>query len=272
MRRRPALQSLATDVSMTFNLLGQMLVAALGAFAGVGVMGTADHFTHNRSLTPLPVCTGCGRRGAAFAYVPILGALLRQGRCVLCAHRNAWLLTAAVQAVCGWLAFALFGEYGFSDLFGIGAIEAWVLVTVAVIDLQHRLIPTLLVYPTILFALAVSPAWPKLGLESSFIAGVLAFAIFFALAFLARVLFGDGALGDGDVTLAALIGAITGYPLMVLSLALGALAGGVGAILLLVLRRSPMGSTIPYGPYLVIGVLYVLLTGNSQHPFYFPSL
>ena len=61
---------------------------------------------------------------------------------------------------------------------------------------------------------------------------------------------------------------ICGYPTVIWSLALGALVGGLGALLLLVLRRSPLGTTIPYGPYLVIGVVYVLLSGNTTQPLY----
>jgi leader peptidase (prepilin peptidase)/N-methyltransferase len=162
----------------------------------------------------------------------------------------------------------LLRTYGVGWILGSAAVETIVLTAVAVIDLQHRLIPTLLVYPTIVFALACSALWPNLGLWHSLLGGGLAFALFFCLAGVARLLFGEGALGDGDVTLAALIGVICGYPAVVWSLALGALAGGLGALLLLLIRRSPLGSTIPYGPYLVIGVIYVLLSGNTMHPLY----
>jgi prepilin signal peptidase PulO-like enzyme (type II secretory pathway) len=34
------------------------------------------------------------------------------------------------------------------------------------------------------------------------------------------------------------------------------------------LRRTPFGSTIPYGPYLVAGAIYILVMGNTMHPLY----
>jgi leader peptidase (prepilin peptidase)/N-methyltransferase len=177
-------------------------------------------------------------------------------------------LAVSVQLISAVLGVLLYRRYGVGILLPCAAVEITVLLAVAVIDLEHRLIPTLLIYPTVLFALAYSPAWPNLGIVSSLLGGALAFALFFGLAFVARVTFGEGALGDGDVTLAALIGVITGYPMVVVSLALGALFGGLGAILLVLLRRTPFGSTIPYGPFLVAGVIYILLIGNTMHPLY----
>jgi leader peptidase (prepilin peptidase)/N-methyltransferase len=244
------------------------MVALLGAMAGVGIMGVADHFSLNRSLWPTPICPHCGAHPGGQTWIPFIGVLVAWRVCPACGTTGGWRLALAVQALMVALAVLLLGKYGIGWILASAAIETVVLTTVAVIDMQHRLIPTLLIYPTILFALACSAFWPNLGLWNSLLGGALAFALFFALAFLARLLFGEGALGDGDVTLATLIGVICGYPMVVLSLALGALAGGLGALFLLALRRSPLGTTIPYGPYLVIGVIYVLLSGNTTHPVY----
>jgi leader peptidase (prepilin peptidase)/N-methyltransferase len=253
---------------MALDLIGQVLAGLGGAAAGVAVMGIADHFARSRGLAPLPICRACGARRASTASMPLLGPLLTRYRCRQCSGTGPWRLALLVQLVSAILGVLLYRRYGVGILLPCTAVEATVLLAVAVIDLEHRLIPTLLIYPTVLFAVAYSPAWPNLGIVSSLLGGALAFALFFGLAFVARVTFGEGALGDGDVTLAALIGVITGYPMVVVSLALGALFGGLGAILLVLLRRTPFGSTIPYGPFLVAGVIYILVIGNTMHPLY----
>lgn len=250
------------------DLLGQATAALIGAAAGVLVMGIADQFARSRALWPLPICRACGSRRPALTFIPVLGPVLARERCAGCRTDGPWLLAIVAQLVAALLGVLLYRRYGVGPLLGCTAIEATVLLAVAVIDLEHRLIPTLLVYPTILFALATSQAWPNLGIGSSLLGGALAFGLFFGLALVARLTFGEGALGDGDVTLATLIGVMCGYPMVVVSLALGALFGGVGAMLLLLLRRTPFGSTIPYGPYLVAGVLYVLVIGNTMHSLY----
>ena len=248
--------------------MDQLLAALLGALIGVGVMGTADHFTHDRGLLPLPICPHCGARSASQAFIPVLGPLLLRGRCADCSGRGSWLLAASVQVITAVLAVLLYRRYGVSWLLFSAGVETTVLTAIAVVDFQHRLIPTLLVYPTILFALACSAFWPNLGPLNSLLGGALAFGLFFALAYVARLAFGEGALGDGDVTLAALIGAVCGYPLVLLSLSLGALCGGLGAMLALLIRRTGFGSAIPYGPFLAMGAIYVLVAGNTTQPLY----
>lgn len=255
-------------MSVLSSTLAPALCAVIGAASGVGVMGIADHFTFQRSLWPRPICPQCGAKLARSAYVPVLGILQLARPCASCQKATSWRLALLVQALLAVLAVLLFQRYGFGVPFLSALAETVVLVTVGVVDLQHRLIPTLLVYPAILFALAVSPWWPDLGFWNSLLGGAVGFGLFSALALMARLLFGEGALGDGDVTLAALIGAICGFPLVVLSLAMGALFGGVGALLLLAVRRSAFGAAIPYGPFLVAGVLYVLVSGNTLHPLY----
>jgi len=248
-------------------LLAESACAVAGAVAGVLIMGAAGHYTFDQSLLPLPVCPLCGHRSPARAYLPILGPLLTV-KCGTCRGTGSWWLAIIIQAAMAVLWAMLFGRYGAGWPLASSLILTGLLMTIAVIDFQHRLIPSLLVYPTILFALAGSPLWPGLGFLKSLEGGALGFTLFFALALLARLVFGDGALGGGDVTLAAAIGAICGYPLVVLALALGAFLGGFGALVVMVVRRSPIGTAIPYGPYLIGGVVYVLLSGNTLHPIY----
>ncbi len=176
-----------------------------------------------------------------------------------------------VQILVAVLYVLLYEQLGLSLRLVISCVETALLVSLALVDAQQRLIPTLLVGPAIVFAIAVSPAWPNLGFVQSLLGGAIGFGLFLALALFARFVFGEGALGGGDVMLAGLIGAMCGYPLLILALAVGALFGGFGAAAVLVLRRSAFGTAIPYGPYLVGGVLYVMLSGYLVHsPFAIP--
>lgn len=249
-------------------VLQQGGAALLGAILGTAICGTADHFARDQSVWPLPICGACGVRLRWPAWIPLLGPLAVQRRCAECGARGHWRTGMALQVVCGVLGLLLLRQYGFGSHFAAALVEALVLVAVTVTDFRHRLIPMLLVYPCIVFALATSPLWPNLGLLYSALGALAAFVLFFLLAQLARLMFGDGALGDGDISLAVLIGAICGFPMVVVALALGAFAGGIGAMCVLLARRSALGSTIPYGPYLALGMLYILLIGNTSHSMY----
>jgi leader peptidase (prepilin peptidase)/N-methyltransferase len=75
--------------------------------------------------------------------------------------------------------------------------------------------------------------------------------------FLVISLVGRGALGSGDVKLAAALGAVLGFPLALSGLLLGVVLGGVAALVLLITRRVGRKDPIAYGPYLALGAWIV---------------
>jgi leader peptidase (prepilin peptidase)/N-methyltransferase len=250
---------------MLQDVLGNVLVSAAGAATGVAIAGMASHFTRDQTLWPAPICPHCGA-ALRLSLVPLAGSFLQGGTCPACKAALSRLLPLLIQILVAILYVFFYRQFDLSARLAIACVETAVLVAIALVDAQHRLIPTLLVYPAVVFAVLVSPAWPDLGLVHSLIGTAIGFAMFFALAVIARFAFGEGALGGGDVMLAGLIGAICGYPLLILALAMGALFGGVGAVLAIILKRSAFGTTMPYGPYLVAGVLYIMLSGDLIHP------
>ncbi len=127
----------------------------------------------------------------------------------------------------------------------------------AVTDLERRLLPNRLVYPGLVLALALSWAWPDRGVVQA-LAGAFFGLVVLGVAYVAM----RGGLGAGDVKLAALIGAVVGFPGVALALSLGAIAGGVAAAFLLLSRLARRGQYMPYGPFLVAGGLTALLLGE----------
>ncbi|NDD91360.1 prepilin peptidase [bacterium] len=79
---------------------------------------------------------------------------------------------------------------------------------------------------------------------------------------------GKVGLGGGDVKLLAMIGAFLGPSAVLYVVMISSLAGSlVGLSYAFILQRrgqadSLMGVAIPFGPFLVIGALYVYLLGD----------
>ena len=71
-----------------------------------------------------------------------------------------------------------------------------------------------------------------------------------------------GGFGYGDVTLAGLIGLIFGFPMGIVALFVGIFIGGLFAIILLIIRRKRK-QFIPYGTFLGLGPMAILLWGNE---------
>ena len=138
---------------------------------------------------------------------------------------------------------------------------AWFLVTVLVIDLETRRVLNVMLGPAAVFAVAAGLWLGAPSLQSILFGGLVAFLLFWGLYLLGRLLFGRGALGFGDVKLAAVIGLMTGYPAVLPALLAGVLFGAVGAVVLLATRRAGLKSTYAYAPYLAIGAMLTLWAG-----------
>lgn len=134
---------------------------------------------------------------------------------------------------------------------------AAILVSLAIIDWKQRRVPNVIVLPAI--GLALGYAWWSGDLPSAVAGALLAFVAFLALYGLGRRLFGPGALGMGDVKLAAFIGALAGVERMPYALLAGILLAGVAAGWLLLSGRARRGDSLPFGYFMALAAAVVLI-------------
>jgi prepilin signal peptidase PulO-like enzyme (type II secretory pathway) len=134
---------------------------------------------------------------------------------------------------------------------------------VAIIDLRYRLVLNVMVYPAMVVALLLRLVLPGSSAGTALAGGAIGLA-----PFLLTALLRPGGLGGGDVKLATLIGLILGFPNVLWALALGILAGGITAILLLLTHLGELKSHIPYAPFLCLGAIVALL--YNPLPLIFP--
>jgi leader peptidase (prepilin peptidase) / N-methyltransferase len=224
---------------------------ALGSFLNV----VAHRVPARRSLVrPRSACGSCGAEIAARDNVPVLSYLLLRGRCRHCAERISpvYPLVEALTAALAVSCVAAFGLTAYAALaFGFCA----VLVTLSVIDLQHRIVPNRIVLPAAAIVLAAhtlidsSPAWALGALGG---AGFL---------FAAALAYPKG-LGMGDVKLALLLGAMLGASVAV-ALFLGFVASLVPAVVLFARHGvAARKMAVPLVPFLSLGALVALFFGD----------
>jgi leader peptidase (prepilin peptidase)/N-methyltransferase len=193
------------------------------------------------------------------------GHVLRRGHCANCGKRLAprRLLTELATA----LAFALsLARYDLTGHMLLLSAYLAILILVTVTDLEHRLILNRVIGPAILLALLASPFTPDLGWKKALVGGLFGFLFFYVAAMLK-----PGAMGAGDVKLAAFIGLITGFPVVVAALLVTLFAGGAISLLLVITRLRSTRDYIPYGPFLVIGAIYALFWGQAAVDNYLES-
>lgn len=160
---------------------------------------------------------------------------------------------AAVAAAVSMLVLAR----GDSSAWGIvAAASAAVLVWLAAIDLETRLIPNRIVVPAagVVLAAAFATDWSR-GVEHAVAAGGV--GAFLLVAASLR----SGALGMGDVKLGVLLGALLGAAVLN-ALTIGfVLVGGAGLVLLARNGRAALRRTLPLAPFLAAGAVVTLVGG-----------
>jgi leader peptidase (prepilin peptidase)/N-methyltransferase len=217
-------------------------------------------------------CPACEATISARDNVPIVSYLLLRGRCRHCEARISpryplvELATAALFAAASLI---------FADLYvaGVMAVFLGVLLALAAIDIEHRVLPNAVVYPSLgLFTLAVVLG-ALLGRELRLVDAALGFLAFGGAVF-AVALVSPRGMGMGDVKLAALMGLVLGSQglrYVAVAAGLAVLAGGVGGIVALIAGRSRK-STIPFGPYLAAGATASALWGGAIARWYLSLL
>lgn len=170
-----------------------------------------------------------------------------------------WRTLVAVAV--GGVAFALLpGRFAGNQL-ALIAFGAWfaTLVVGLATDLDQRLLTNETTLPVIPLALvyAASGQNPLVGDQLLF--AILAAVLIPAALYLPSIPFGAGAFGIGDVKLLAGVGLMLGGEKAVLGVLFGMLVAGLVLAVLLVTRRIGRHSYVPYGPFLIIGAMWVVL-------------
>ncbi len=170
----------------------------------------------------------------------------------------------------GLLFALLYWKFGLGLELGISLVYISLLTAIFVIDLENQLVLDKVVYPGMALALAFSFFWP--GLEgigalpgealskvvSSLAGGVLGLA---AMA-LPRIIYRRG-MGMGDVKLGALVGLMSGYPLVFIVILLSWITGGLVGAALLAFKIKKRSDPIPFAPFLATSAMVTLLWGQA---------
>jgi prepilin signal peptidase PulO-like enzyme (type II secretory pathway) len=244
------------------------LFALLGLVVGALINALADALPAQRPLRP-PCCPDCGYRYRPIHWSAVLRRLAGQRQCPQCG-RPERIRPVLVEAGT-LLLFALLPSLIPNAVnLAVNTLYIAILVLVTVIDLEHRLILNVVTFPAL--ALALAGSLLVTGEENSFwlavIGAAAGFILFYIAYWIGQLLFGPGALGYGDVKLALVLGAMLGFHRILFALILAILLGGVVSLLLLLSRRFSRDAYLPYGQYLALAGIVMLIWGTQVVEWY----
>jgi len=244
-----------------------VIVLLLGILVGAVVNRLGSDLPARRRPR-LPECPYCSRRRPWYQWVALPAYLVHRQQCPSCGALIS-IRHPLVELGLAFLFGFLYRRYGLTPQFIFFALYTTVFMLIAVTDIERRLILNVVTIPAMALAIVGSFFTGHISWKSALLGGVAGYVILMAIVLLGNWLVGPGAMGGGDVKLAAFIGLVTGFPLVLEALLLAILSGGIVSLFLLLTRLRSLRDPIPYGPFLIVGGWTTMIWGAEIARWFF---
>jgi leader peptidase (prepilin peptidase)/N-methyltransferase len=230
-----------------------LLGAMLGSFLNV----VAYRVPRRESLVrPRSHCPACQTPLRPYDNVPVLSWLLLRGRCRSCGAQISPrypIIEALTAVLCVGVVLAHDSAAGIA----LSVLTILVVVPVALIDLEYKVIPNRITAPAAVLALALGLALDPAGEPERIYACLVAGGAIAAVVFLY-----PAGMGMGDAKLVAVLGLCLGTAVAVAVL-VGVLAGVVVGVAVMAQRGVADGrkTKVPFGTFLALGAIVAVYAG-----------
>ena len=275
------------DLNLVPPVFGYVIAGVFGAIIGSFLNVVIHRVPLEESIVfPNSRCPSCGAVIAFYDNIPILSYAFLRAKCRNCKEHISFrypsveLLTAALFVAVAW-------HDGLSAALPFDLVFASALLALVFIDAEHMILPNVITYPGIVFALIARVAIPLLtgtphfddvpSLSGGALAGMPLWVISLAGALIGALIGGGSlwlmgwtweklrgieAMGLGDVKMMFMVGAYLGWRLTILTIFVGVLSGSVIGILLMARQgQRNMQMLLPFGVFLGLGAIAALLFG-----------
>lgn len=271
------------------DILEAIYVFAVGASMGSFLNVCIGRWPEGLSVVkPRSRCPKCGHQIKATENIPLVSWLLLRGRCSGCGERIS-IQYPIVELLVGLLWLAAFLQFGLSFTAFRVAVLATVLLGISITDAKHFLIPDgftvfglFFVLLTSFVALYLGESFPFAGPWDAVIGMCVGAGAISIVGWLGEVWLKRPAMGFGDVTLMAVVGAAVGPTRALLTIFIGAVLAPIvllGVVYPLSARgmADDAGQTelaleasggwrkreLPFGVFLAPAALIALLWGDT---------
>lgn len=273
--------------------LGYIFLFILGACIGSFLNVVIYRVPNELSLLPSSKCPKCDQAIRFYHNIPILGWLMLGGKCANCKEPIARqypaveLLTALVFVLTAWV-------IGWTAFLIVALVFVTAMVALVFIDAEHMILPNVITYPLLIFALVVrfifpllfpgfvfsdmthspinsfagQPAW-VVSLAGALFGALVGGGSLWLVGEVWKRLRGVEAMGLGDVKMMFGVGALLGWRLSLFTIFIGAFAGAlIGIVVVMRSKEKDFQAQLPFGIFLGIGAIIALLCGDRMIAWY----
>ncbi|GAB4219485.1 MAG: A24 family peptidase [Candidatus Microgenomates bacterium] len=250
--------------------------ASVGSFLNVVI----DRLIQEENLSGRSHCDFCHHKLSWYDLLPILSFFILKGRCRYCQKKLSWqypvveLATGIIYVLIFNFQFSVFKKFSilnfqtFLNLDFLRLLIFWGIfscfIIIFVSDFKYHLVSDYVFWALFGFVfldkiITVIPAKAGIQIISSIVSSLIVALPIFLIYFISR----ERAMGFGDVILSAIIGFLLGWQKGFLALYIAFVVGGIYGIILIFLQLKKLKSKIAFGPFIIIGVVLMLVYGDK---------
>src|SRR5262245_11519555 len=269
--------------------LALVLGLVFGSFLNVVIL----RLPQRESISlPRSRCPQCKTPIRWYDNVPVVSYLLLGGRCRSCKKKIS-ARYPIVEGLSGLVSVLLYFKFGLTVEWAVFFAFSAALIVLALIDLDHRILPdpitlngiwigivvsVYLAQPSPLVSrlfrsLGIETANPRvIALTGSVLGAIVGGGLLWAVGEAYLRLRGIEGMGFGDVKMMAMVGALLGAPLALLTIMIGSLLGSVMGLLFIRFTGKSRQYELPFGPLLSAAGSVAILYGEDLVQLYVDRL
>ncbi len=276
------------------DAFGYFFVFVFGAIVGSFLNVVIHRVPNELSIVfPNSKCPKCDAAIKPYDNLPVISWLILRGKCRNCKEPIAWRYPA-VELLTAVLFCIVFWQIGFNLFLPVALYFTATLVSLVFIDAEHMILPDVINFPLLFVGLIARVVLPAIGgavyfqdmkhapllqmqgypawlvsLAGAGLGALVGGGFLWFIGWLWEKLRGIEAMGFGDVKMMFAVGVLLGWRLTFLTLFVGAFAGAlIGVAIIIRDRDKDMQTQIPFGIYLGIGSFVSMLFGERLIEWY----
>ena len=212
-------------------------------------------------MVPRSACPHCGHQIGALENIPVISYLMLGGKCKGCKAKISprypiiELATGLLSALLVWT----FGS-GYTGLATL--VFLYLLIAMTFIDADTQLLPDELTYPLLWIGLLLNTQAMFVPLQDAVIGAAIGYLALWSVSWVYEKVRGEPGMGHGDFKLLAGLGAWMGWSTLPSIILISSAVGSVIGISMILFFGRDSRHKIPFGPYLTIAGLIVMLYGK----------
>ena len=209
-------------------------------------------------------CTSCSEKIAWYDLIPILSFVMLRGRCRKC-HKSLSFIYPFVEIISGIIFYLVYSLYAISW----PSLLLVVIFSLFIVILGHDAIFMVVDDKVVYIAIALVVVYNVVVLHDHLAwvdllkSGGLGLFIGIAIPATLVIVSKGRWMGEGDISLGALMGVFLGFPNIIVAYVLAFALGSVAGLALIAFGRKKIRDPLPFGPFLVPSTVVVFFWGEQ---------